>query len=86
MLIFYYFNYLTVGNIGAADDSQDGEDRNENAFQFKPPVDVEPDEKAETDATGHGKADLHDDGEVFSPGPVFFVVEEHDVPIMRLTG
>jgi hypothetical protein len=86
LFVFHDLEYLTVYDVGAADDSQNGENRDEDAPQPKPFVDVESDEKTEADAPGHGEADLHDDGEVFRPGPVFFVIEEHDVPIRRLTG
>jgi hypothetical protein len=80
-LFFGYLQNLPVSDIGSADHAQDGKDGDEDASQPQPFVEVESDEEAEADATGHGKAELHDDGEVFSPGPIFFVVKKHYSPI-----
>jgi len=80
------FDYLSVGYVGAPDDAQNREDRYENTPEAEPLVDIETDKKAEADAPGHGQAELHHDGEIFSPWPVFFVVKKHVPPIKIITG
>lgn len=66
---------LSVGDIGAAQNTQNREYGNENPLGFQPLIQLETNEEAKTDTTGHGQPQLHHDGEVFGPGAVLFVVE-----------
>jgi hypothetical protein len=66
---------LPVDHIGAAQNAEDGHYRNEDSAGSHPAIQIETDEKTETNAAGHGEADLQNDGEVLSPNAVFFIVE-----------
>jgi hypothetical protein len=66
---------LPVDHVGAADNAAKRHDGNEDSAGAHPAIQLETDEKTETNATGHGEADLKNDGEVLSPNPVFFIVE-----------
>jgi hypothetical protein len=66
---------LPVDHVGAAENAAKRHYGNEDSAGAHPAIQVETDEKTETNATGHGEADLKNDGEVLSPNPVFFIVE-----------
>jgi hypothetical protein len=66
---------LSVDHVGATEDAEKRQYRDENAAGAHPAIQVKTDKKTETNAAGHGEADLQNDGEVFGPNPVFFIVE-----------
>jgi hypothetical protein len=66
---------LTIDHVCAAYNAQNCHDRYEDSAGSHPAIQIETDEKTETNAAGHGKADLQNDGEVLSPSTVFFIVE-----------
>jgi hypothetical protein len=68
---------LTVDGDGAANNAQNDEDGNEYASGPQPFVQSQADKKAKDNATGHRQADLHDDGKVFGPDAIFFVIKYH---------
>jgi len=70
------FENLPVHNVAAADNTEYRENGDEYAPSLQPAVDGQADEKAETDATRHGQADLKDDGQMFRPVPVFPIIEK----------
>jgi hypothetical protein len=71
------FHDLAIDDVGASDNAQHSEYGDENATGAEPSVNEPANEKAEHDAAGHGQADLHDNAQVFHPGPIFAVVESH---------
>ena len=78
-LFFKVFEYLTVGDVSPAKDPQDSEDHDEDTFGAQTAVEIQSDEETKTDAADHGKAQLHNDGKILCPNPVFFIVENHFV-------
>jgi hypothetical protein len=75
---------LPVYDIPPPHHTQDGEYHRYDPFGMQPSIDIQPDEKTETNASGHGQPDLHDNGKVFSPGPVFFIIKKHQFSPGRL--
>jgi hypothetical protein len=67
---------LPVDHVGAAKYAAKRQHRNEDASGSHPAIQIKTDEKTETNASGHGKADLKNDGGVLSPMAVFLVVEQ----------
>ena len=69
------FENLPIDHVGAAEDAAKRHYRHEDSACAHPAIQVETDEKTETNAAGHGEADLQNDGEVLSPNLIFFVIE-----------
>jgi hypothetical protein len=70
------FHNLSVGDICAAQDTQNREYGDEDSFGLQPLIQLKTDKETKPDTTGHGQPQLHDDGEVLGPGAVFFVIKE----------
>ena len=49
---------LTIDHVCAAKDTENGHDRNEDSTGSHPAIQIETDEKTETNAAGHGETDL----------------------------
>lgn len=49
---------LSVDHVGAAKDAKNCHDRDEDPAGSQPAIQIETDEKTETNAAGHGEADL----------------------------
>ena len=56
------FLELPVYDVGASGDTQYRKNHDQNAFSMQPAIQIQPDEKTETNAAGHGQPDLHDNG------------------------
>ena len=76
-LVFKYLHDLTIHCNPAANYTKYGEDRYKNSSNSQPLVQIQADKKTEYDATRHGQADLHYNGEVFSPHTVLFIIKNH---------
>jgi hypothetical protein len=76
-LIFDDLDNLTIHGYGTANDPKYGKDGDKNASRADPFVQIQSNKKTKNNATRHRKTDLHDDGEVFGPHAVFFIVENH---------
>lgn len=70
------FHDLAVGHDRSAHDAEEGQADGEYASDPHPLIEPAADQKTADDAPGHGEAQLHDDGYVFGPGFVFFIVEK----------
>ena len=68
--------YLPVNDIATADHSEDRKNGGKYSPGSRPSVDHQPDKETEADTSGHGQPDLHDNGQVFGPCPVFPVFEK----------
>jgi hypothetical protein len=77
---FRYFQDLSVANIGAAGNAQEDENRGEHPSKPYPFIQIMAHKETKNDAAGHGQTQLHDNGQVFCPVPVFFVVEQKIFP------
>ena len=73
---FSYLHNLTVHHNTATNNAQYRENGRENTFGSKPGVDQSANKKAKNNTTGHRKADLHDNLQIFGPVPVFFIIEK----------
>jgi hypothetical protein len=71
------FHDLAVYGVSPSDNPQNGKHDDENAPRSEPPVQISADKKTEKDTPDHRQAELHDNGEVFRPRPVFLVVKKH---------
>ena len=60
-LIVKGFYDLAVDSDGATNNTQNNKDGNKYASGAQPFIQIEPNEKAEKNATGHSQTDLHDD-------------------------
>lgn len=65
-----------VNDVSAPRHTEKDEQSDEHAPGSQPLVDGPTDEKAEGDAPGHGQADLHDNGHILSPVPIFAIIEK----------
>jgi len=70
-----YLHNLAIGHIAPAEDTEDGENGYENTSCANPFIYLKSDEKTETDTADHRKTQLHDNGQVFSPVAILFVIK-----------
>jgi len=71
---------LTINNIGAARYPQKNKDDRKESFKAQPPIKRQTNKKTKTDTPGHGQPYLHDNGKVFCPHTVFFIIKNHAIP------
>ena len=74
--LIHQFIDLPVNDVSAARHPEKNEKSDEYAPGTEPLVDGPTDEKAEGDASGHGQANLHHNGHIFSPVPIVTVFEK----------
>ena len=77
---FCNFKDLSVADVGPASNAEKNENRCENPSESQPFVQTMAHEKAKNNTASHSKAQLHDNGQVFCPVPVFLVVEQTAFP------
>ena len=75
VFVFKNFHYLSVNDNRAADNAEDRKYGYKYPFNAEPFVYLKSDIETKTNATDHGKAQLHDDLHIFRPGPVFFIIK-----------
>jgi len=68
---------LAVNRDAATDDPQHRENGHEDSPGSDPLVQVETEKKTKQDASSHGQADLHYNGKIFCPDPVFVISKVH---------
>ena len=83
--IFLFFGirhleYLSIADIGATGDAEENENRGEYSPKSQPFIQIVPYKETKDDAAGHGQPQLHDNGQIFCPVSVFFIVEQTAFP------
>ena len=68
---------LAVNRDASADDPQHRKNGYENTLCPDPFIYVETDKKTKQNAPGHGQTDLHHDGKIFCPDPMFVIFKAH---------
>jgi hypothetical protein len=76
------FKDLSVADVGATGDAEKNENCGEYPFKSQPFIQVIPHKETKNDAAGHGQPQLHDNGQVFCPVPVFFIIEQTAVSVL----